>query len=183
MHQILPIFGAQQTMNNTLAILTLDHKNRSIRDIHLTQKQFKFKCKRNATLCCKLGGPVLTKEDIKKIKFAGYSTDDFLEPLKTNAENLLGRLKTRPDGSCIFLNYDKTQNQNNCRIYNSRPSLCRLYPFTFEILESDRIALKLIPCCLGLNNPEGKILDEQFVTKNLLEPLFDAIKLRQTNAI
>ena len=170
-------------MNNTIAILILDLKNRTIRDIQITQNQFKFKCKRNATLCCKLGGPILTKKDINKIKLAGNSTQDFIEPPESNAENLLGRLKTRPDGSCVFLNYDKTQNIHNCSIYNCRPSLCRLYPFSFEILESDRIALKLIPCCLGLNNPDGKILDEQFVTTNLLEPLFDAIELRQTKAI
>ncbi|MCW4023298.1 MAG: YkgJ family cysteine cluster protein [archaeon] len=167
-------------MNNTLAILTLDTQNHSILGIQITQKQFKFKCKRNASLCCKLGGPILTENDINKIKLAGYSTDDFLELFKTNAEHLSGCLKTRTDGSCIFLNYDKTQNLHNCSIYNSRPSLCKLYPFTFELLESDRIALQLIPCCLGLNDPEGKVLDEKFVRKNLLEPLFDAIELSKT---
>jgi len=170
-------------MKDVIATLTLDPNLRTIRKIKLNQKQFKFKCKRKATLCCKLGGPILAKNDINKIKLAGHSTDDFLESPKTNDKNLLGSLKSRPDGSCIFLDYDKTKNQHNCGIYHSRPSLCRLYPFTFEILGSDRVALRLIPCCIGLNNPDGKILDKKFVTTNLLEPLFDAIELRQNKVM
>ncbi len=167
--------GAQQKMNNIIATLTLDPKTSRIRDIKLSQKLFKFKCKRKATLCCKLGGPILTKNDINKIKLAGHFTDDFLETSKTDDKNFLGSLKTRPDGSCIFLDYDKTKNQHNCGIYDSRPSLCRLYPFTYELLGSDSVAIKLIPCCLGLNSPDGKIIDKKFVTTNLLEPLFDAL--------
>ena len=167
-------------MNNIVATFRIDQKNRTIHDFKITQKQFKFKCKRNATLCCKLGGPILTKKDIQQIQAAGHSTEDFLESPKTSDYNSLGSLKTRPDGSCIFLNYDKTQNQNNCSIYNARPALCRLYPFNFEFLGPNRIALKFIPCCLGLKNPEGKVLDEKFVTTVLLEPLLDAIQLSKT---
>ncbi len=164
-------------MNNIVATFSINPKNRTIHDLKITQKQFKFKCKRKAILCCKLGGPILTKKDIQKIQSAGHSIEDFFEPPKTNVDNSLGSLKTRPDGSCIFLNYDKTQNQNNCSIYTARPALCRLYPFNFELLGPDRIALKFIPCCLGLKNPEGKLLDEKFVTTVLLEPLLDAIQL------
>ena len=164
-------------MSDIVATFSIDQKNRTIHDVKITQKQFKFKCKRNATLCCKLGGPILTTKDIQQIQSAGHSIDNFLEPPKTNGENSLGNLKTRPDGSCIFLNYDKTQNQNNCSIYNFRPALCRLYPFNFEFLGPDRIALKFIPCCLGLKNPEGKLLNEKFVTTVLLEPILDAIQL------
>ena len=164
-------------MSKIVATFTINQKNRTIHDLKITQKQFRFKCKRNATLCCKLGGPILTKKDIQQIQKAGHLTDDFLEANKISDSSSLGSLKTRPDGSCIFLTQDKDQNKHNCSIYTARPALCRLYPFNFEFLGTNRIALSFIPCCLGLKNPEGKVLDENFVTTVLLEPLFDAIQL------
>jgi len=167
-------------MNNTLATFTVDQKNKKISDLNLTQKQFKFKCKRKATLCCNLGGPILTKKDINNIQSTGHSLEEFLDLENNKTQNssiTFGRLKTRPDGSCIFLNYDNQQNKQNCSMYKSRPALCRLYPFHFEFLSPDKIALQFIPCCMGLNDPEGKILDEQFIRLTLLEPLFDVFEL------
>ena len=168
-------------MNDIIAILTVNQQNRTIVDIKITQKQFKFKCKRNATLCCKLGGPTLTKKDITKIQSAGHSLEDFIQPPKNDATNCIGSLKTRTDGSCIFLKHDKQQNKQNCEIYDFRPALCKIYPFHFEPLGPDKVALKLIPCCLGLNNPEGKDLDEKFISSVLLEPLLDVIELIHNN--
>jgi len=167
-------------MNNTIATFAVDPKKRIIRDLKITQKQFKFKCTRKATLCCKLGGPVLTKKDINSIQSAGHSLEQFFNSENNKIQissNTFGRLKTRPDGSCIFLDCDKQQNKHNCSIYESRPALCRLYPFHFEFLSAERIALKFIPCCMGLNDPDGKILDEQFINLVLLEPLLDAFEL------
>ncbi|MDG6223580.1 MAG: YkgJ family cysteine cluster protein [Candidatus Bathyarchaeota archaeon] len=169
-------------MNNVVAILTVNHKKRTIRDLKITQKQFKFKCKRGATLCCKLGGPILSKKDLNQILSKGHSEDDFLEPVTSETEPsaiVCGSLKTKSDGSCIFLSQDEARNNHNCIIYNNRPALCRLYPFTFELLSPNRIALKFIPCCMGLNDPEGKNLDERFISSALLEPLLDAIELTQ----
>ncbi|MCW4016987.1 MAG: YkgJ family cysteine cluster protein [Candidatus Bathyarchaeota archaeon] len=164
-------------MDDIVALITLDPKTRAITDLSVTQKQFRFKCKRCAVLCCKLGGPPLTKKDIEQIEKAGYAKKDFLEPTNRNAENLpqmCGTLKTRPDGSCIFLQQDLEQNCFTCSIYDYRPSLCRLYPFSLENLDSKRIALKIIPCCMGLNNPEGNVLDYKFVSC-YLEHLLDVI--------
>jgi Fe-S-cluster containining protein len=171
-------------MSEIVAILTVDRKNRTILDLKITQKQFKFKCKREATLCCKLGGPILSKNDVNQIQKEGHYNDDFLEPTTPkNADTSIvcGFLKTRPDGSCIFLSPDNARNNYNCNIYNFRPALCRLYPFTYELFAPDCIALKFIPCCMGLNNSEGKKLDENFITNVLLEPLLDAIALTKND--
>ena len=123
---------------------------------------------------------MLTRKDAERIEAAGYAVKDFVEPLTGDAlPHVVGGLKTREDGSCIFLDFDAEQNSFHCAIYDSRPAICRLYPFSFESLEGNRVALKFIPCCMGLNNPEGKLVDKEFVSSNLLEPLLEAMKLLQ----
>lgn len=69
-------------MNDVVAVITFDPKNRRITELKLANKQFRFKCKRCAALCCKLGGPVLTRKDAKQIAAVGYPVNDFFEPKK-----------------------------------------------------------------------------------------------------
>jgi Fe-S-cluster containining protein len=167
-------------MNDVVAVITFDPKNRRITELKLANNLFRFKCQRCAVFCCKLGGPVLTRKDAKLIEATGYPVTDFLEPIKEDAEGLplvVGGLKTRADGSCIFLKFDAEQNCFQCGIYDHRPALCRLFPFSFESLGSNSVALKFIPCCMGLNNPEGEPLDENFVSFRLLESLLEAMEL------
>lgn len=169
-------------MNEVLALITLDIKLRRVADLSLEQKRFRFKCKRCAALCCKLGGPVLTRKDVERIEDESYPVKDFLEPVNRDIHRLpllSGNMKNREDGSCIFLEFDVKLNCYKCSIYDSRPLLCRLYPFSLEIGDSNRIALKVIPCCRGLNNREGGPLNENFVSSYLLEPLLEAIELRK----
>ncbi len=159
-------------MNDTLAIFTLNKKTKKASDLVVTQKQFRFKCKRCATLCCKLGGPELLEYDVKKIEATGYQRKDFLESSEKTGFNLtraVGFLKTREDGSCVFLTQNSNMNYFNCNIYKVRPVLCRIYPFMIESLDQNKMAIKIIPCCKGLNNPEGKILDEKFFSRKLNE--------------
>jgi Fe-S-cluster containining protein len=167
-------------MNDLVAVITFEPKNRKIIELKLANNLFRFKCKRCAALCCKLGGPVLTRKDAKLIGAAGYPVTDFLEPKNGDAEGLplvFGNLKTRADGSCVFLKFDAEQNCFQCGIYDIRPALCRLYPFSFESLGSNSVALKVIPCCMGLNNPDGEPSDENFVSFRILEPLLEAMEL------
>jgi len=129
---------------------------------------------------------VLTRKDAELIENAGYPVKDFLEPTNGDAEGLplgYGGLKTGADGSCIFLQQDIERNCFKCSIYDFRPALCRLYPFSFESLGSNRIALNIIPCCMGLNSPEGEPLDKNFVASRLLEPLLEAIELLQKDTL
>jgi Fe-S-cluster containining protein len=167
-------------MNDVVAVITLDSQDKKIIDLKLAQKQFRFKCKQCATLCCKLGGPVLTRKDTELIEAAGHPIIDFLEPTKSEgASAMYGSLKSREDGSCIFLQQDTERDGFKCGIYDFRPTLCRLYPFSFERLDTNRIALRYIPCCMGLNNQEGKVLDREYVSSHLLEPLLEAMELHQ----
>ena len=156
----------------------MDSKTRQIRDLSLLQKRFRFKCKRCATFCCRLGGPKLTRNDIERIEEAGYHVKDFLEPANSEFKAMpftRGSLKNREDGACIFLKFDAKQNRYECSIYDLRPILCRLYPFDFDRVGTNSIVLKFIPCCRGLNNLDGKLVDERFINKHLLAPLLEAI--------
>jgi len=166
-------------MNDTLAIITLN-KNKKISNLLVTQKQFRFKCKRCAALCCKLGGPELLEDDVKRIEASGYSRKYFLvleKMCRSGLTRAVGALKTKDDGSCIFLTQNN-QMENICSIYEFRPLLCRIYPFMIESIKPDTFVLKFIPCCKGLNNPEGKILTEKFlsIVSNELIKLADSNK-------
>lgn len=147
----------------------------------IEQKDFRFKCRRCATLCCKLGGPPLTSKDIKRIERLGYTTKKILETTNSGTEDSVNscRLKTRDDGSCIFLQQDINVNIFHCSIYDYRPTICKRYPFNFEYLDHDRIVLKFIPCCRGLNNEAGDTLNEDFIADNLLESLLEFMEHSQ----
>ena len=86
-------------------------------------------------------------------------------------------MKTNEDGSCIFLQQDTEGKSFRCNIYDFRPALCRLYPFSYENLGNNTIALKLIPCCRGLHDHEGIELDKEFISTNLLEPLLEVMEM------
>jgi hypothetical protein len=80
----------------------------------------KFKCKRCAK-CCKKFTVKLSDKDIKRIKRLGYM-DFFVED---NFDPKTGKFALkRENEQCIFLTED-----NLCKIYEARPSICRKYPF------------------------------------------------------
>ncbi|PVX26957.1 MAG: hypothetical protein CW716_04765 [Candidatus Bathyarchaeum sp.] len=169
-------------MDGFVAILTLNSAATSVVDVSMGEKQYRFTCKRCASLCCSLGGPVITKKEAESIENTGLSSCGFIEPLTSgvNCSSLVvGGLKTRSDGSCVFLESDQTKNNRRCGIYSVRPALCRLYPFTFEQCGPDKVALKIIPCCLGLNSSEGQVVTENYILENVVGPLLDAMQVLQ----
>lgn len=159
-----------------IVTIFLDAKTKQVSDITLHKENIRFKCRRRATFCCQLGGPKLSQKDIKRIVRAGYKAKDFFVPYKGGSESsptFLGSLKNLEDGSCVFLRCDSNKGNYGCSIYNFRPALCKLYPFDFCKINSQSIMLKLIPCCRGLNNPEGELVNQRFITDSLLDAIFD----------
>lgn len=150
-------------MEGTLAKIVIDPKTKQIMDTTFYKRNFRFKCKRCATFCCKLGGPNLSEKDIQRIKKAGHIKDDFLE---------LGK---RNDGSCIFLRFNGILKIYECTIYDIRPVLCRIYPFDFEKINSNSFLLEFIPCCKGLNSPDGELVDERFISNHLLDAILEIL--------
>lgn len=164
-------------MSQVLARITINLETKQIADLSVHQKHLRFECIRCSTLCCKLGGPKLTGKDIERIKLAGYPLKDFLDPMSNSEFKDLpimrGDLKNMEDGSCIFLRLNMKENRYICSIHDFRPALCRLYPFDFDWVGPNIILLKFIPCCRGLNLPDGDLVDEEFIVNHLLDSLLE----------
>jgi Fe-S-cluster containining protein len=114
-----------------------------------------FNCK-NCGSCCQLQPPDANYEEQQELEAKGFS-------------HFLGRhdhagirwVRRKQDGSCLFLGKD-----NKCTAYESRPSVCRLEPFTIADYdyENDTIMLDLnFPsayACPGLTDEDGALPTE-----------------------
>jgi len=77
-----------------------------------------FRCKRCGS-CCRIS-PFLSVKDINRIKKEGYAEEYFVETLRGQRF-----MKMHGDG-CVFLN--DIRSLTACKIYQSRPDICRKYP-------------------------------------------------------
>lgn len=152
-------------LNQLIAEIKIDPSAKQIKRISCHATHITFKCKRCGVFCCKLGGPKLSKKDTDRLKQAGKETIKFL---------IMGctALRTRENGSCVFLSHDETAGLSKCSVYNFRPTLCRLYPFRLERSGRNSYTLLLIPCCNGLNTENGESLDRNFIANTIGDVLF-----------
>jgi Fe-S-cluster containining protein len=164
-------------LDEAIAEVFFDPEAKRIVRMTLYQDDVRFRCRRCAVFCCRLGGPILTKSDMERAKLAGCRLEDFLEttvdPKFKGLPTMVGNLKNNEDGSCILLKSSPKRGVYECPIYDSRPTRCRLYPFDFERVSPNSFTLKLIPSCNGLNAEDGELVNETFITKRLLTPLLD----------
>jgi Fe-S-cluster containining protein len=156
-----------------IAEITIDPKTERVIHLDFRGTHVSFRCQRCAVFCCKLGAPKLLPKDIERLKQAGYSPDTFLDSKQTS-------LKSKEDGSCIFLSFNAEEGLHQCSVYYCRPTFCKLYPFEFEKSGPKSYTLNLIPCCNGLNTPNGEEVDEKYFVQFLQEILFN---LMDSNAI
>jgi Fe-S-cluster containining protein len=93
-----------------------------------------FRCK-NCGSCCKVQPPDVDASERKQIEAKGFS--NFLDKPDETGTRWIRRNK---DGGCFFLDKD-----NRCKIYDVRPAICRLEPFTIADFnyELNRIELEL----------------------------------------
>lgn len=174
--------GCLAQLEENIARVTVDLEKRQILDIRLYERNLRFKCKRCAIFCCKLGGPGLAKKDIERIKSAGYDMSEFTEPAKRQHGNfsiMQSAVKSKEDGSCIFLTMEGKTNAYKCLIYDFRPTLCKLYPFSFKKRSHNSFILRFIPCCSGLNVPDEELVNEKFIANHLSELFFEIFEQTQ----
>jgi Fe-S-cluster containining protein len=160
-------------LNENIAEVTVNPKTKRVTKIFFHQKHLRFKCQRCAVFCCKLGGPKLTEKDVNYIEQAGHRLEEFLELVSTNEFKglpiMCDRLKSKDDGSCVFISFDVARNVYECSIFEVKPALCRLnacmHPFDFERITSTFFMLKLIPCCKGLYKRDRELVNKSFVNK------------------
>jgi len=151
--------------DGNIAQISFEPGTRNVNNITFFIRNLRFKCKRCATFCCKLGGPTLSLKDVERLKKAGHKEAEFLDGAH-------GSLKNRADGSCVFLQLDKERHFCKCSVYDSQPVLCMLYPFHFEKISPCSFMLKILPC-RGINRRYGELVDERFVIAHLLDALQD----------
>jgi len=155
----------QLNSNENIAQINIELETFKIKHITFYERKFRFKCKQCASFCCKLGGPRLSANDVERLKQAGYDKSEFLDAVH-------GSLKNRANGSCIFLQLNKERNVYECSVYDSRPTLCRLYPFHLEKISPNSFMLKILPC-RGINRRKGEFVDERFIIVHLLDAVYD----------
>jgi len=162
-------------LKENIAEIKLDPETGQVLDIRLFERSLQFRCKRCAS-CCKLGGPCLTKEDIKQMESAGHKISEFVEDSKREYGShslMTSVMKNRKDGSCIFLRTDEKRTAYVCSIYEIRPILCRLYPFEIKRIDIGSFLLKILPCCNGLNDADGELVDKGFLVRYLFESNYE----------
>ena len=86
-----------------------------------------FHCRRCGA-CCRIKDGIVRVSDAEAVRiasFLGMGVSDFIEretELAPDRRSLM--LKSRPDGSCVYLTSD-----NLCRINTVKPDKCRTFPF------------------------------------------------------
>jgi len=115
-------------------------------------------------LCCRDTGShrrkiILTPKDIDNIaKVTHQSPKNFCRATHA-APKPFSHIMKKMSGSCLFLNGDST-----CTIYDSRPLICRSYPFAVEYEGNNVIAFTASSKdCPGLGR--GKKLPREFFEK------------------
>jgi len=99
---------------------------------------------------------LLTDHDVKRIKEEGVRENFF------SKMNPIGSYKYKikqEGGLCIFLS------DNRCKIYKSRPLICRFYPFT--MIEDDRYIFMVDTACPGIG--KGKMVTKKALVKLIEE--------------
>ena len=155
-------------MESSIAKITIDHESRQITSINHHGGKIRFRCQRCDVFCCKLGSPSLSKKDVERLKLAANDVECFLAEKHLN-------LFRRGDGSCIFLSFDSQAPLHKCSVYDSRPALCRLYPFEFQKVTENSYLPKLIICCNGINAKGGTVTDTKFVAEVVESLLFELV--------
>ena len=121
-----------------------------------------FECIR-CGLCCRDTGKrrrkiVLTSTDLRNIaNITNLSTNEFCRASHTAPEPFQ-HIMRETYGACMFLGRDST-----CDIYNSRPMICRCYPFLIQFDENNIVFSISAKDCPGLSR--GHKLTKQFFEK------------------
>jgi hypothetical protein len=117
-------------MKDEIARVRIDSETGQFLDISLSEKGLRFRCKKCAIYCCKLGGPFLTKEDIAQIESVGYKACEFVEDSKRKYGELLmtSAMKNREDGSRVFLRLDEKEKLTSVQSMRLDPYSVGFFP-------------------------------------------------------
>ncbi len=122
----------------------------------------RFSCRKCGTFCCRLGGPIVNQEDLIRLS---KSVPDIYHLTKTTAigSKIVTVLTSKSSGECVL--FTERNKRGVCSNYGDRPDVCRIYPFEF-VMEGKTLTVRVLPC-LGLNLRKGRLIDEEFVQRQL----------------
>ena len=123
----------------------------------------RFSCRKCGTFCCRLGGPVVSQEDLIRLS---KSVPGIYHLTKTTVigSRIVTVLTSKSSGECVLFT-EKNKRKGLCSNYCDRPNVCRIYPFEF-VMEGKTLTVRVLPC-LGLNRRKGRLIDEEFVQRQL----------------
>jgi Fe-S-cluster containining protein len=133
-------------------------------------KNVRFKCLRCA-LCCgdtknRVRSILLFKIEAGRIsRKTSKSLDDFAEKVE-GFEPYVYRMKKTEEGKCVFLK------DSSCSIYESRPLICRFYPFQLKNIKTDRYAFECTTECPSIG--KGPQLKKRFFER-LFQKSIDSV--------
>ncbi len=133
----------------------------------------RFNCSK-CGLCCgdtssRIRHVLLSLSDAREIsETANRAISDFASPVD-GKEPYMFEMKKTAKGKCVFLE------NNECRIYEVRPLICRFYPFELKTREPGVYSFTATDECPGVSSAKGE------ATKVLEEGFFEAL-LKLANA-
>jgi Fe-S-cluster containining protein len=136
-----------------------------------------FECIRCGSCCRDTGRRrrkiVLTSADLRSIAETTHlSTNEFCRASHTAPEPFRHIMRERY-GACTFLDKD-----SRCNIYNTRPMICRCYPFSIQFDDNNIIFLVSSKDCPGLGRG-SKLLKGFF--ENLAQEVVNNFKTSEEN--
>lgn len=129
----------------------------------LSSKRLRFRCIRCAVFCCRLGGPVVTARDLKRLRAAVPRIDRMTETTSIGTARVKV-LRSEPSGECPLLRKD-APDRYRCSAYEFRPDACRAYPF--RLIRSVNCLKVIVLPCRGLSEEKGRLVDARFLSQYL----------------
>lgn len=127
-------------------------------------EHLRFRCEK-CGLCCgntryKSRNILLLEHEIVRIsERTSKAAEEFSEKV-INESHFTHRMK-KSNGSCMFLK------QNLCSIYDTRPIICRFYPFSLKSIEGNTFVFSSTDECPGVGN--GPLLREAYFKRLFAE--------------
>ncbi len=140
--------------------------------------QVNFTCQ-SSTECCRKHDIPVTPKEVERITDNGFEPDQFLinfTPILINSKTGKSKikayvLKKKPfSHDCVFLN-----EKNLCSIHEFKPFACKIYPFTYEIKDTENIEVRVhqdsvcSSVSVGLNAPSDSI--------NIIRDVYSKVKM------
>jgi len=121
----------------------------------------RFSCKR-CSVCCRheSGFVFLSEKDVKlltaelKMDYNGF-TETFCRWVPNEQGREFLSLKEKSNMDCVFWDL-------GCKVYNSRPAQCRIFPFWQSVVANSGAWAMAASSCPGMNS--GELHDEKEVT-------------------